>query len=136
MRKLAIISLILVLLGLCGLLFWQHAKSAKDRNTQAKLTGTWTLEMYDILRCTNVVTADGKFSRAEATYLPKGTNIYQVTGTWIVKNRDLIEKIVSTTRVGVQLPHTDIHRIVRLDDHELVALWYSTNAAVWKKVAE
>lgn len=55
MRKFPIIGLIFVLLGLCGFLFWQYAKSAKDRDLQTKLTGT----------------------------LPKGTKINPVTGEWI-----------------------------------------------------
>ncbi len=87
----------------------------------------------DMLWVTNTVAPDGSFTRQEAT----GTNLFHVTGTWRIKNGDLIETTISNTaRVGVRLPHTDIHHIVRLDTEQLVAYWYSTNEAVWKKAAK
>ena len=119
------------------LLFWRHAKLTRDQDMQSRLTGTWTLEMMDILRCTNTVASDGSFSRQEATYLPRGTNIYQVTGLWRIKNGDLVETVTSNTaKIGVRLPHTDIHHIVRLDADELTAFWYSTNESTWKKITK
>jgi hypothetical protein len=133
MKRFTIISLFIALLIICGLLLWQHAKLAKDQSLQNKLTGTWALELFDILRDTNTVASDGSFHLQEAT----GTNIFQVTGTWRIKNGDLVETTTSNTaRIGVRLPHTDIRHIVRLDDSELVAFWYKTNEATWKKITK
>jgi hypothetical protein len=133
MKRFTIIGLFIILIILCVLLFWRHAKLTRDQDMQSRLTGTWTLELLDILRDTNTVASDGSFHLQEAT----GTNLFQVTGTWRIKNGDLVDTTTSNTaRIGVRLPHTDIHHIVRLDDSELVALWYSTNEATWKKVAK
>jgi hypothetical protein len=133
MKKFTIISLLIAVLIICWLLLWHHTKLAKDRDLQSKLTSTWTLELFDILRDTNTVASDGSYHLQEAT----GTNIFQVIGTWRVKNGDLIDTTTSNTaRIGVRLPHTDIHHIVHLDDSELVAFWYSTNEATWTKVAK
>ena len=100
---------------------------------QSKLTGTWALNLYNMLQDTNTVASDGSFHLQEAT----GTNISQVTGTWLIKDGDLVETITSNTdRAHVRLPHTEIHHIVRLDTDELVECEYSTNEVTWKKIIQ
>jgi hypothetical protein len=133
MKRFTIVGLFIALIILCGLLFWRHTKSARDQDIQNRLTGTWTFEFMDMLWVTNTVASDGSFTSQEAT----GTNLFHVAGTWHVKDGDLVETVTSNTaKIGVRLPHTDIHHIVSLDDSELVAFWYKTTEATWKKAAK
>lgn len=130
MKKLTISGLVIAVVVLCILLFWRHTKLAQDRELQSRLTGTWTFEFMDMLWVTNAVASDGSFAMQEAT----GTNLFHITGTWRIKGGDLHETVTSNTaKIGLRLPHTEIHRIVRLDTNELAAFWYTTNIATWKK---
>ena len=133
MKKFAIIGLVVAVIILCVLLLWRHDKQARDHDLQSRLTGTWTFEFMDMLWVTNTVDSDGSYHSDEAT----GTNLFHVAGTWRIKDGDLYETVTSNTaKIGVRLPHTDIHRIVSLDSNELVAFWYTTNTATWKRATK
>jgi len=116
MKKLITIGLSVVLVVAFILLFWQHAKTSRDRKYGEKLVGNWSWEIYSLHGIRNFA-VDGCFT--EQTVF-KGTNTYQTVGTWYVKDGRVIVTVTSDSNKKAQVPRTISEQIVRIDAHEFV----------------
>jgi len=100
-----------------------------------QLAGVW-LRKEAGMRCTNTVAADGSFVELSWFSHSDRTNIYQRTGTWIVKDGHLVETIKSSTNPTELTPHTGTGRVVHSDAGQFVIYWQaSTNKTVWQRVS-
>ena len=134
MKKLAIIGLLVVIVAACLLLRWQHVKIARfDSDFRQHLAGVW-LRQEANMRCTNTVAADGSFVELSWFSHPDRTNTYQRTGTWLVKDGQLIETIKSSTNPSEVTTHTGAARIIRSDAGEFVVRWPNSIETTWQKI--
>jgi hypothetical protein len=135
MKKLTIIGFLVVIVVVCILLFWQHVKISRfDRDFRQSLAGTW-LRQLDNMRCTYDVTPDGSFTcQAIFDHITR-TNTYQMTGTWLVKNGNLIETVNRDTNPTARTPRPHAGRIILADARGFTVRWENfTNETVWQRV--
>jgi hypothetical protein len=137
MKKLTIIGLLVVIVVACLLLHWQHVKISRfDSDFRLSLVGTWSSEL-DNMRLTNVVMPDGSFTNHLIFIHPERTNIYQETGTWLVKDGKMIETVKSDTNPTARTPRSIIGRIIRSDAREFAVRWgISPDVYVWQKIIQ
>jgi hypothetical protein len=134
MKKLTIILLSVVLVAVCVVLLWRHAKISRNRDFSQRLAGAWSWELYNI-RCTNIVAPDGSFTAQTIFSHPKSTNTYQMSGAWHIQDGSLIETVTSDSNKRARVPRTHSGKIARIDASELVVVWQGdTNTSVWKRV--
>ena len=135
MKKITIIGLLVVFVALGLLLHWQHVKSVAkfDSAFRQQLAGVW-LRQEAGMRCTNTVTADGSFIELSWFSHPDRTNTYQRTGTWLVKDGQLIETIKSSSNPTEVTPHTGAARVIRSDAGEFVVRWPNSVETIWQKI--
>ncbi|MEI6197313.1 MAG: hypothetical protein WCS42_23610 [Verrucomicrobiota bacterium] len=147
MKKLTIIGLLTAIIIACVLLFQHHAKMTKasDKAFQEKLTGVWLRAEDNLprgvgmplsLRCTNTVAADGSFVELSWLSHTDRTNTYRSTGTWLVKDGDLIETVKNSSNTAEVTPHTGAARIIRSDAGKFVVRWPNSVETVWQRVAQ
>ncbi|HVU08892.1 MAG TPA: hypothetical protein VHG89_10150 [Verrucomicrobiae bacterium] len=146
MKKFTIVGLLGVIIIVCLLLYWQHDKASEfDRDFRQNLTGTWLREednlphgvgMPQNMRCTNIVAPDGSFVELSWFSHPDRTNTYRQTGTWIVKNRHLIETVKTSTNPSEVTPHIGTGRIISADARGFTLRWQNSNESVWKKIIQ
>lgn len=138
MKILAIIGLSVVFIVTCVLLPWHDANISRDRDEKfrQKLAGVWLREL-DNMRCTNTVAADGSFVELSWFSHSDRTNTYQRTGTWLVKNGDLIETVKTSSNPTEVTPHSDDGRIVSVDAFGFAVRWqHSTNETIWLRATK
>ena len=136
MKKLRLIGLLVAVVTSCPLLYWQHVTVARfDSDFRQQLAGVW-LRQEAGMRCTNTVAADGSFVENSWFSHSDRTNTYQRTGTWLVKDRHLIETIKSSTNPTEVTPHTGAGRVVHSDAGEFVVRWQNSVETVWQKVIQ
>ena len=135
MKKLTIIGLLVVVVAVCLLLYWQHVKSVArfDSDFRQQLAGVWLRQETD-MRCTNTVAADGSFVELSWFRHTDRTNTYQRTGTWLVKDGHLVETIKSSTNPTEVTPHSDTGRIVRADAGEFTVRWRLDET--WQRIVQ
>src|SRR5258705_8096022 len=102
MKKLTMMGLSVVVVVVLIFLFWQHAKTARDRKSSQNLAGTWSWEIYSLHGTRNFAT-DGRF--AEQTVF-KGTNASQTAGTWHVKDGRVIVSVTNDSNKKARVPRT------------------------------
>ena len=134
MKKLTIIGLSVLAVVGCILLFWQHAKTSRDRNISQKLAGAWSWEFANI-RVTTDFATDGSLTSQEQDVFnySKSTNTYQTAGTWYIKDGKVIETVTSDSNKKARVPRTSSGQIVSIDAHEYVVA-FGTNKLVLKRV--
>jgi hypothetical protein len=134
MKKLMIIGLSVVIVVAC-LLHWQHVKIAKfDSDFRQSLAGTWSSTL-DNMRLTNVVMPDGSFSCHLIFVHPQRTNTYEETGTWQVKDGNIIETVKSDSNPTAVAPRSHAGRITRADALKFAVNWQgSPDEWVWQKI--
>jgi len=134
MEKLTIIGLSVVIVIACLLLHWQHVKVDRfDSDFRQHLAGVW-LRQEANMRCTNTVAADGSFVELAWFSHSDRTNTYRLTGTWLVKNGQLIQTIKSSTNPAEVTSHTGAARIIHSEQREFVVRWPNSVEMVWQKV--
>lgn len=134
MKKLTIIGWLAVIAVACLLLHWQHVKTARfDSNFRQQLAGVW-LRQEAGMRCTNTVAASGSFVELSWFSHSDRTNTYRRTGTWLVKDGDLIETVKTSTNLTEVTPHTGAARIIHSDADEFVVRWPNSVETVWQRV--
>ena len=135
MKKLTIIGLLVVVVAVCLLLHWQHVESVArfDSEFRQQLAGVW-LRQEAGMRCTNTVAADGSFIELSWFSHPDRTNTYQRTGTWLVKDGQLIETIKSSTNPSEVTTHTGAAQIIRSDAGEFIVRWPNSVETIWQKI--
>ena len=136
MKRLVIIGCSILVLILAVTLLWQFDKISRDRGFRRELAGTWSWELYNI-RSISVFAPDGSFA-AQRTYShPTRTDTNQMSGTWLVKDGDLIEIVASDTNKRAKVPRTHVGRIIRENAQEFAVIWQdSTNESVWQRVSQ
>jgi hypothetical protein len=133
MKKLTIIGLLVAIVIACLLLHWQHAKITRfDSDFRQQLEGVW-LRQEAGMRCTNTVAPDGSFIEMSWFSHPDRTNTYQRTGTWLVKDGNLVETIKTSTNPSEVVTHTDTARIISADPREFTVRWPNSVETVWQK---
>ena len=88
------------------------------------------------MRCTNTVAPDGSFVELSWFSHPDRTNTYQRTGTWFVKDGDLIETIKSSSNPTEVAPHTLAGRVVHADASGFTVRWPNSAETVWQKIIQ
>lgn len=84
MKTFGIIGLLVLFVVACAVQLWQGVKISRfDRDFRQNLAGTWSRELGP-MRCTYVVTRNGGFNCEAVFDHVTSTNIYQMTGTWLV----------------------------------------------------
>jgi hypothetical protein len=148
MKKIAIIGLLAAIVIACALLLQYHAKisQARDEAFRERLAGVWLREEGNLpprvgfaqsITWTNTVAADGSFVELSWFRHPDRTNTYRRTGTWLVKNGDLIETLKSSTNPSEVTPHSETGRIVSVDALGFTVRWqHSTNEMIWQRVTK
>lgn len=135
MKKPAIIGLLVVIVATFLLLYWQHTASVArfDSAFRQQLAGVWLRQEAGV-RCTNTVAADGSFVELSWFSHPDRTDTYQRTGTWLVKDGQLIEMVKSSSNPTEVTPHTGAARIIRSDAGEFVVRWPNSVETTWQKI--
>ena len=118
MKKLITVGLLAVLVVAFILVFWQHAKTSRDRKYSENLAGNWSWEIYSLHGIRNFA-ADGSFTEQTVSVF-KGTNTYQTVGTWYVKDGRVIVTVTSDNNKKALVPRTISEQIVRIDANEFV----------------
>lgn len=148
MKKIAIIGILAAIIVACVLLLRYHGKitTEKDEAFRERLPGIWLQEEDNLPRRvgfaqsitrTNTVAGDGSFVELSWFRHPDRTNTYRRTGTWLVKNGDLIETVKSSTNPTEVTPHSETGQIVSADALGLAVRWqHSTNEMIWQRVAK
>jgi hypothetical protein len=148
MKKIAIVGLLAAIIIACVLLLRYHDKITKERDEafRERLPGVWLREEDNLPRrvgfaqsitWTNTVAADGSFVELSWFRHPDRTNTYRRTGTWLVKNGDLIETVKSSTNPTEVTPHSETGRIVNADALDFTVRWqHSTNETIWQRVTK
>lgn len=88
------------------------------------------------MRCTNTVAADGSFVELSWFSHPDRTNTYRTIGTWLVKDRHLIEIVKSSSNPDEVTPRSGTAGIVRSDASEFIMLWSNCVQTVWQKIIQ
>jgi len=147
MKKITIIGLSVVIIIACVLLLRYHAKISKDRDEaiRERLAGVWLREedylppgvaMPQSMRCTNTVAADGSFVELSWFSHADRTNTYQDTGTWHIKDGNLIETVTKDSNMTAIVPRSTSGQIVFVKTNEFVIYWQgTTNTQVWQKIS-
>jgi hypothetical protein len=136
MKKLTIFGLLAVIVAAYLLLYWQHVTLARfDSDFRQRLAGVW-LRQEAGMRCTNTVAADGSIVELSWFSHPDRTNTYRATGTWLVKDRHLIEIVRSSSNPTEVTPHTGAARIIRSDASGFTVRWPNAVETVWQRVAK
>jgi hypothetical protein len=134
MRKIAFIGSLIVIFAVCLLLRWQHARVARfDSHFRQQLAGVWLRQEYN-MRCTRTVSADGSFVEMSWFSHPDRTNTYQRTGTWLLRDGNLMETIKSSTNPTEATPHSGTARIILSGANEFVVRWPNSVVTVWQKI--
>src|SRR5262245_18100451 len=139
MKKITIIGLRAAIVIACILLLWFQTKISNDRDEalREKLPGVWfQVRLPQNMRYTNTIAADGSFVELAWFSHPHGTNTYQRTGTWLVKNEHLIRTVESSTNPREVTPRTNSARIVRADAHGFTVRWQDSREAEWKRIIQ
>lgn len=129
MKKIAITGLLAALVVACLWLRWHLGRISNDRDEafRERLAGVWLCEEDNLpqgvgmplsMRCTNTVADDGSFVELSWFSHPDRTNTYTRTGTWIVKDGHLIERVKTSTNHSEVVPHTNTKKIVRANARE------------------
>ena len=144
MKRLAIIGLSVVIVVACLLLYWQHVRITRfDSDFRQQLAGVWLRAEDELpqgvgmplsMRCTNTVAADGSFVELSWFRHTDRTNTYQRTGTWLVKDGQLIETIKSSTNPSEVTTHTGAAQIIRSDAGEFIVRWPNSVETIWQKI--
>jgi hypothetical protein len=147
MKKITIIGLLAAIITACVLLLRYHAKISKDRDEafRERLAGVWLREelypphgvgMPESMRCTNTVAADGSFVELSWFSHPDRTNTYQDTGTWHIKDGNLIETVTKDSNKIAIVPRSSSGQIVFVKTNEFVIYWQgTTNTQVWQRIS-
>ena len=137
MKKLTLIGLSVVIVVACLLLHWRHVKISRfDSDFRQSLAGTWSSEL-DNMRLSNVVMPDGSFTCHLIFSHATRTNTYEETGTWLVKDGNIIETVKSDTNPTARAPRTITGRIIRADAREFAVRWgISPDTWIWQKVIQ
>jgi len=127
MKKISlfVIALLLISAALI-LLFWQHARTSRDREFSQNLAGVWSWEISSFHGIRNFA-ADGSFT--EQTVF-KGTDTNQTVGTWYVKDGRVIVTVTSDSNKKAHVPRTISEQIVRIDAHEFVGTFGTVEAVL------
>jgi hypothetical protein len=134
MKKTAVGGLLIVITLASVLLYWQQVRIAKfDRDFHRQLAGTW-MRRENGMGCINIVAADGSFVEQSWFIHPNRTNIYQRTGSWLVKSGCLIETIKTSTNPTEVTPHTGAARIVCADANGFTMRWQNATETVWQRL--
>jgi hypothetical protein len=107
---------------------------AEPTNNQ-QLAGVWLRQEAD-MRCTNTVAADGSFIELSWFSHSDRTNTYRRTGTWLIKDGRLIEKITSSTNPTEVTPHQNAAQIIHSDAGEFVVRWQNSVETIWQRVVQ
>jgi hypothetical protein len=132
MKKFTAIGLWIVVAVLVGLLFWNWVQVSRDKNFSQKLAGTWSWQFANIRETYNY-SIDGSFTDQEVLTHSKNTNIYQMAGTWQIKDGKIFETITNDSHKGARVPRTHSAQIIRLDAHKYIVA-INTNKMVLNKV--
>ena len=132
MKKLAVIGLSIIVAIAFGLLFWFHTKVSRDRNFRQKLAGAWSWQFVNIRETYNYST-DGSFTAQEVFTHSKSTNIYQMAGTWQIKDGKIIQTVTNDSHKKTRVPRISSAQIVQLDTHKYIVA-INTNRIVLNKV--
>ena len=146
MKKLTIIGLLAAIVIACVLLLRYHAKisTARDEDIREKLAGVWLRKLDNLppgvgmplsMRCANAVAPDGSFIEMSWFSHPDRTNTYQDTGTWHIKDGNLIETITKDSNVAAVVPRSHSGQIVFINTNEFVVSWPADNSkSVWQRI--
>lgn len=147
MNKITIIGLSMVIIIACILLIQDHAKISKDRDEalRERLAGVWLREednlphgagMPQSMRCTNTVAADGSFICLSWFSHSDRTNTYQDTGTWHIKDGNLMETVTKDSNKAAIVPRSSSGQIVFVNTNEFAIYWQgTTNTQAWQKIS-
>jgi len=90
--------------------------------------------MPQSMRCTNTFAADGNFVETSWFSHPDRTNTYRRTGSWVVANGHLIQKVKSSTNPTEVTPWTNAGQIVHVDTRGFTLRWQNSEETVWQRV--
>jgi hypothetical protein len=147
MKTFAIIGCSVVIIIACVLSLRYHARisAARDEDLRGKLAGVWLRAEDNLprgvgmplsLRCTNTVAPDGSFACRSWLSHPDRTNTYQDTGTWHIKDGNLIETVTKDSNQAAVVPRSSSGQIVFTKTNQFVIYWQgTTNTQVWQKIS-
>jgi hypothetical protein len=147
MKKLTIIGLLAAIIIACVFLLRYHAKISKDRDEafRERLAGVWLRELDNLpprvggpqsMRCTNTVAPDGSFTCQQWLSHPDRTNTYQDTGTWHIKDGNLIETVTRDSNEAAVVPRSHSGQIVFVNTNEFVVFWPADKRkSVWQRIS-
>jgi hypothetical protein len=147
MKRLALIGFLGAIAIACVLIH-KDAEFSKYRDNafQLHLVGVWSREEDNLphgvgkplsMRCTNTVAADGSFVELSWFRHPDRTNTFRRTGTWLVKNGNLIETVKTSTNPTEVTPHSEAGRIFIAGALGSTLRWqHSTNETIWQRVTK
>jgi hypothetical protein len=92
-----------------------------DARLQRQVTGTWVVEVGNNIRSVNLIRPDGSYA-AKVTGFTNGS-VVMIEGTFRVKNGELIETVTKSSQTNEKVPFTVHGKIIRLNEHEIVAKW-------------
>jgi hypothetical protein len=92
-----------------------------DARIQKQVTGTWVVDAGNNIRSVNLIRPDGSFA-TKVTGFTNGS-VVLIEGTFRVKNGELVETVTKSSQTNEKVPFVVHGKIIRLNDHEMVAKW-------------
>jgi len=121
----------------CMFLHWHRVQTSRfDTGFRQNLAGTWSSTL-DNMCLTNTVMPDGSFTIQAIFKHSARTNSYQMTGTWLVRDKRIVETVKSDTNPTARTPRTITGRIIHADGREFTVRWgISPDEWIWKKIGQ